>query len=195
MTFLRHADVVISFPLVVMGAVLMLFGWRVWKACVALTFGLIGAGVGAALAEQSDSQPMVALLCGAALALVTYKPAKYAVIVLAGIIGAACTALLLDRLYITGTPQLLVASGAFVLASGFAIISRRMVAIVVTSMLGAVLVVSGVTALLMTSPPLYGTLSSLARENAPLVAFIVVVPAAVSCFYQVSEVHRIGAEL
>jgi hypothetical protein len=40
-------DPLIGIPLVLGGLTLMAFGWRLWKVCAALTFGLIGYGVGA----------------------------------------------------------------------------------------------------------------------------------------------------
>ena len=52
LVFLRQSDALMSFPLLIGGAALMLFGWRMWKLCVALCFGLIGLSVGGALVAK-----------------------------------------------------------------------------------------------------------------------------------------------
>ena len=95
----------------------------------------------------------------------------------------------------SGVTLLLVSVAVFVLSSALAFSNKRMVVIGVSSVLGAVLAVSGLTALLMTSPQLYGTFSALARDNVLIVVFILLVPTVISGFYQVSEVRRIGVEL
>lgn len=173
----------------------MLFGWRMWRACVALSFGLIGTGVGAALVGGGDKQWMVALACGIVLGLASYWPAKHAVAALGGIIGAGIVAYILNDMHIKGTPLQLLSVAAFIVSSALAFSNKRLVIIGVTAVLGAVLAISGLTALIMSSQTMYGTFSSLASGNVLIVVFILMVPAVVSCFYQVSEVRRVGAEL
>ncbi|MHC4695236.1 MAG: hypothetical protein ACYTFA_00685 [Planctomycetota bacterium] len=193
--FLRQSDALISFPLIIGGAALMLFGWRLWKACVALSFGLIGTGAAAAYVGSGDQQWMVALLCGVTLGLVSYWPAKHAVVVLGGIIGGGIAVCVLRDMHVRGLPLQLVTVAAFILSAGLALTNRRLVIIGVTAVLGAILVISGLTVLVMSSPSLYGTLSALAGRNVLVIAFILLVPAVMSWFYQVSEVRRMGAEL
>ena len=195
LVFLRQSDALMSFPLLIGGAALMLFGWRMWKLCVALCFGLIGVSVGGALVGRGESQLPVALLCGVSAGLASYWPARHAVAALGGIIGAGIAVYILDHMHIKGLTLLLVSVAVFVLSSALAFSNKRMVVIGVSSVLGAVLAVSGLTALLMTSPQLYGTFSALARDNVLIVVFILLVPTVISGFYQVSEVRRIGVEL
>ncbi len=193
--FLRHSDALISFPLVIGGAALMMFGWRMWRMCVALSFGLIGFFGGAALVGAGERQLLVAVLCAATLGLVSYWAAKRSVAVLGGLIGAGVALYILTNMHIKGPSLLLVSAAVFIVSTALGFSNKRLVVIGVTSVLGAVLCISGVTALLMASPRLYGTFSGLASGNVLLVGFILLVPAVIGWFYQVSEVRRVGAEL
>lgn len=193
--FLRHSDALISFPLLIGGAALMVFGWRIWRMCVALSFGLLGFFGGAVLVGGGERQLLVAILCAATLAFVSYWSAKHSVAVLGGIIGAGVALYILTDMHIKGPPLILVSAAAFIVSTALAFTNKRLVVIGVTSVLGAVLCISGVTALMMASPRLYGTFSGLASGNVLLVGFILLVPTVISWFYQVSEVRRVGVEL
>ena len=57
--FLKQSHSAAGFPLVVGGLGLMLFGWRMWKVCVMLSFGLIGAGLGAIAGQAIGNRTMV----------------------------------------------------------------------------------------------------------------------------------------
>ncbi len=75
----------VAAPLLVIAAlILMLFGWRLWKVCVFLSFGLIGAGLGATLAGESSNQWYFALIGAVMLGFTSYMFATLAIGALGG---------------------------------------------------------------------------------------------------------------
>ena len=193
--FLKTSDALIGFPLLVAGAALMVYGWRMWKVCVMLSFGLIGMAIGAAFGESTEYQVVFAYGSALALALLSYWPARHAVVVLGGLLGSGIVLQLLSGLHLYGLSLWMVGVLGFVVCAGYTLLSRRVVVIFVTAFLGAVLVISGLTAFVMEYPPLYGAFRSLAAGSVFVVAFLLAVPSVMSTFYQIAEVHRLGKDL
>lgn len=196
MAFLKESDRLIGFPLLVVGAALMLFGWRLWKICVLLSYGVIGAGLATRFGESAGENQWI-LVLGAALALaaVSYCFVHKAVALLGGFIGGAAVMFFLTDLRIHGPVLWLCTSVGVIAALAYALINRRLVVIFVTAILGAVLFVSGLAVFVMLSPVLYGTLLSMAVGSMIVLPFILLVPTVMSCFFQVAEVHRLQIEL
>jgi hypothetical protein len=175
----------------------MLFGWRLWKACIFLCFGIIGAGVIWLLAESRrlDPDPFTLIVAAAAAGFVSHHFAHHAVPVLGGLLGAGLAANTAMGFNFDGPPYGIL-TGLGVLGGGaLAFINRRYLMIGLTSLIGAVLAVSGVCAFLMTQSGLFATLQSLATDSAIVAPFVILVPTVMSFFYQVSEVRRMQAEL
>jgi len=191
LSVLRGSHSAVAVPLIVGGLGLMLFGWRLWKVCVVLAFGLIGAGVGAYFAGPNEDQALYAVGCGAALAMLSYWPANYSVAVLGGAIGAGVADFYLSAIHLTGATLWAADGTAFIACTAFAYLNRRHVVILVTAFLGAVLVMSGLTAWVMASPMLFGTVRSMAAWSVIVVPFLLLVPTVMSCFYQIAEVRRL----
>lgn len=181
--------------MVVGGVALMFFGWRMWKVCVMISFGVIGAAIGAMLVGPSDDQWMYAV-CGAlALGLLSYWPVNIAVSLLGGLIGGGMVTMSLAQLGLMGT-TLWVAGGVATLAFvAFAFLNRQLVVIVVTAFLGALLLLSGLATWVMALPGFYGSLRTLATGSVLVLPFILMVPTIMSSFYQASEVRRLNVEL
>jgi len=193
--YLRQSQSAVGFPLVVAGLGLMLFGWRMWKVCVMLSYALLGAAFGAWIVGPCDGQWLYALAAGAGLGLVSYWPVNYAVSVLGGLIGAGMVTYSLANLGVAGTALLASGGAAFIGCAAFAFLNRQHVVIVVTAFLGAALLVSGLTAWVVNLPGLYGTLRAMAAGSAIVIPFIVAVPTVVSSFYQLAEVRRLHVDL
>ncbi len=185
----------VGFPLVVAGLGLMLFGWRFWKICVVLSFAAIVTLVSAHLIGPRHDQWKYALVCGAALGLLSYWPANHAVAVLGGAVGGASVAAALQNLGLSGVSLYCAGAAAFALCTAYAYINRMHVAVVLTAFLGAVLLLSGLAAWLMASPSHYSTIETMLRGSALLLPFVVLVPTVMSSFYQFAEVKRVDAEL
>lgn len=193
--FLRHSHSALGVPLILVGLGLMLFGWRMWKLCVMLSFGLIGAVSAASVVGPCNDQWLYAVVGGATLAVASYWPARYAVALLGGLIGAAIIMYSISGLGLRGTP--LWATGGFVAiaCTAYAFLNRQHVVIVVTAFLGAVLVVSGLATWIMDMPAFYGTVRAMATGSAIVVPFVLLVPTVMSSFYQIAEVRRLHIEL
>ena len=195
LAFLKSADTLIGIPLLVGGLALMLTGWRVWKFCVVVSFGLIGVGIGSALSWADEYRWICALVGGVVLGGLSYRPARHAVAVLGGVIGAGFILYLLSGINLPAVAVWLVGGATFFGCSALAFISRQTVMIGVTAFLGAVLLISGLTVFVMTSPVLYGYFEATAAGGTFVAAFLLLVPTVVSSFYQSSEVHRLGADI
>jgi len=195
LVFLKSSDPLFGFPLMICGAMLMLFGWRMWKVSVGVAFGLIGLAAAAALTESSNYQWLCALAGGLILGAAGFKFIKYSVGVLGGLIGAAVAMYVLADSRVTQNVIWFLCGFAFISAGALAYTYKRLVVIGITAILGAALAMSGVTALVMAAPNMYGTMHALVRNSAFLSVFLILVPSVMSIFYQVSEVHRSQGEL
>jgi len=194
-SLLRDGRSAAGFPLIVGGLSLMFFGWRLWKVCVVLAFGLIGTLIGAQLVGPSDNQMTYALVCGTILGLVSYWPGRFSVAVLGGVIGGGVTHFYLESLNLSNGTLWGGVGAAFVACTAFAVINRRHVVILVTAFLGAMLLLSGLTSWAMNMPGVLDSFRSMAAWSVIVVPFLVLVPTVMSCFYQIAEVRRLQIEL
>ncbi len=195
MTFLQGADTLIGLPLLVAGAALMVAGWRLWKVCVVLSFGLIGAGLGQRLAGSADGSSYYALVAGVVLGVLSYFPARQSVAVLGGLIGTALAMYVLADAGLNGAPLWLVGAAVFLCCTAMAYTNRKTVVVAVTAVLGAALLMSGISVLIMMSPSMYAQLSSIAAASSLVGAFFLLVPAVVSYFVQAGEMRRLDVEI
>ena len=194
-SILRDAHSAAGVPLIVGGLGLMLFGWRLWKVCVVLAFGLIGTLIAARLIGPSDDQMIYALACGTVVGLASYWPVNYAVCALGGVLGAAVAFSYLENMRLSDGTLWGGVAAAFVVCTAFSVLNRRHVVILVTAFLGALLLLSGLTSWVLNLPVLFGTFRSMAAWSAVVVPFLVLVPTVMSCFYQIAEVRRLQIEL
>lgn len=192
---LRNLHGLAGIPLVVAGAGLMLFGWRLWKLCVMLSFGVLFTCLGAWLIGPSDDQWSYALAAGAGLGLLSYWSVKQAVSILGGLIGGGIITYLIGGAGVTGNGLWACGGIAFIGCTAYSFLNRQCVVIAITAFFGAVLLISGLATWLTALPSLYGSLYTLATGSVLLVPFFLLVPTVMSCFYQMAEVHRLGVEL
>lgn len=193
--FLRNSHSAIGFPLIVTGLALMLFGWRLWKVAVILSFGVIGTIAGAMLLGPIENQMLYAVGIGAVCGLASAWPVKYSVSALGGILGAGVANGYLERFGMSGATLWGGTGAALVGCTAISLINRRHVVILVTAFIGAVLLLSGLTTWLMSIPSIFGTFKSMAAWSAIVLPFLVLVPTVMSCFYQIAEVRRLQIEL
>lgn len=181
--------------MVAAGLGLMLFGWRMWKICVLISFGLIGVVATAYLIGSSPNQVLFAACGGLALAFAAYHPAKHAVALLGGVIAAFVAHLYLLMFNLEPGTLWGLTGAIMVGGTAYSVINRRRIVIFVTAFIGAVLLVSGVASWALAFPGFFSTVRYLAERSMIVIPFILLVPTAMSCFYQISEVRRVQAEL
>ena len=190
--FLRDLHGISAVPLLVGGAALALFGWRLWRLCVGVSFGLIGILATAWLWPEETARhpwfyiPAGGLLLGLAACCVT----QYAIAVLGGVIVAGVMYVSFTTLGMYGPMLWSMVAVSFLAGTAFAFLSRQTVVILVTAFLGACLLVSAGAAVLMDTPSLHGTLKSLSSSYKIVVPFFLLVPTVMSFFYQSAELHR-----
>jgi hypothetical protein len=192
--FLQRIDPLIGVPLVIGGLSIMAFGWRAWKLLVVASFAVLGLLAPMfVISDQSD-----ALWYGAGgcllLGLVSFYTVRWSLLALGGLVGAAILGPVLEGIGLRG-PALCAGMGvAFCGAAGMAAINQRYLIVLVTAFEGAVLLMSGVAALMTSNPKMLTTFQGMATGNALVMGFCILVPTVMSFFYQISEVNRLGHE-
>lgn len=194
-SFLRDCNIAGGFPLVAAGLALMLFGWRMWKICVVLSFAAIGFGAVAYLTGRGPNQLWYAAFGGLLLGAASYQPAKYAINLLGGIIVALIAYLYLLNFHLESYTMLGLTAVALIGGTAFATINRRRIVILVTAFMGAVLLMSGVASWALAFPSFFNSVRYLAERSMIVIPFVLLVPMAMSCFYQIAEVRRVQADL
>lgn len=193
--FLKDSHGAAAFPLIVGGLGLMFFGWRFWRLCVILAFGLIGAIAGGMISEGSDDSMWYSIIGAAVFAAMSLWPVRTAIALLGGSIGGGVGWVYLTALNVDGPMLWGLAATCVVGTTAFAVTNRQMVVILVTGFLGAVAVMSGLTAMIMKSPALYGTLETMAANSMIVIPFALLVPTVMSFFFQSAEVKRLQVEI
>lgn len=189
--YLRDTHGAAAFPLLVGGLALTIFGWRMWKLCVVLAFAVIGGGVALSYLPESPDRWLFVAGAAVVVGVVSYWPARHLVTLLGGLIGGGAVMAYLGELGLKGAPLWCLAGAGLVISCAYALIYREKVVVLITAFLGSALVVSGLIALVMTTPSIHGWFSGLASESAIFAPFLLLVPTVMSCFYQMGEAKRI----
>lgn len=193
--YLRDASSGIALPLIIAGAGLMFFGWRLWKLCVVLSFAIIGMYVAYFYISPTKDQMIYIYIIGGLVGGAMFWPAKHAIAILGGVIVGVVVMASVSNLGFTGTTLWSIGGVALVCGSAYAFLNRQHVVIMVTSFLGAILVISGVTSLVLASPTWLDFFSDIVQYKAIVVPFVLLVPTVMSSFYQLAEVKRLQVEL
>lgn len=194
---LRDMKSAVVFPLGVGGLMLMLFGWRLWKVCVGLSFAIVGAMTTAYVADiqRRDVDPFYLIVVSLALGILAFRFARIGLPALGGVILMAITGSIVSSAKVDGPVVWALSATGFVCGCALAFINRRYLVISITGLLGSVLFMSGLVAFLMTMPSTYTTFHGMAMGSSVVIPFMILVPMVMSFFYQVSEVRRVQADL
>jgi hypothetical protein len=192
---LQQSDPLIGIPLIVMGIAMLAFGWRLWRVCATVTFAALGYAIGVA-AAQDDAQRMLFAVGGSlGFALAGMLPLRWAVALMGGVTGTGIVLKLAFGLGMRGAAGLVAGGLALLGLTALSAIYRRYVVILLSSFEGALLMLSGVAAILMSSTSMCAVVREMAGESPIVVPFLLLVPTAIGFFYQASEARRAGAEL
>lgn len=132
------------------GTVCILYGWRVFKALVVISFALIGAGFGMLVSTKiaGDHNPLIAILMAIVLAIVSIPLMRWAVSILGAVAGGVLAA---GIWFACELPQQYIWTGALVgvVAGGMiSFIVFRIAVMLFTSLGGSAVMVTGLLALL-----------------------------------------------
>ncbi|UCG17008.1 MAG: hypothetical protein JSV19_03025 [Phycisphaerales bacterium] len=187
---LQKSDSLVGLPLCAVGLALALGGWRLWKVSVVGTFALIGGVLGVLLADKPGDQGLYAIAGAALLGVGSFPPANYSIAVLGGLISAGITHMTLSPLSIGGWPLWIAVGLAFAVCTALSYVYLRQVIVIVTSFEGAVLVVSGMVALVSEVPQLFKFFRGISADYWFFVPFLLLVPTVVGCMLQLADVRQ-----
>lgn len=190
LVFLRQTGAVAGVPLVVGGICLMFFGWRMWKVCVMLAFGAIGAAVGAHFGKPTGNAELYAIPAAILFAGLSYWPVNLALALLGGVVGGGTTFFFLSGIGVSGLVAWGLCGAAVFSTGAYAFLHRQHIVVFLTALMGALLLTSGIAAWLVALPSVYSTLTGLASHTTIVAPFLLLVPTAASCFFQLAEIRR-----
>ncbi len=192
--FLQDADDAWGLPLVAVGLVLMFVGWQFHQWAIPLCYLLIGLLTGALLIEPRLLALWAGVLLGGVLALISRLQIKLTVALLGGLSGAFVFSGYLCTFKSTQSPLILGAAAllGFVAGTALAFVLYREMGMVVTSFIGALLLVSGVSSLMPeATPTLHTTIASFLNDYpAFFVPFIIGGPTLIGTLYQIAGKNR-----
>jgi hypothetical protein len=185
------------------GLVYLLQGWKTIKALIVINAAAIGVFVGVHVGSmlRGENAPLYCAIAGAvllgAVALPTFK---YALSVMGGLGGAVLGHVTFEYLAdALNRPALADSAWAgaligLILLGMLAFALFRLAVVLLTSIQGATMCVTGALALLMQHPDLTASLGDTLRGNVHLIPLLILVPSAIGFIVQESAVAKKAAK-
>ncbi len=193
-SLLRSTDALIGVPLCLAGFALVYAGWRLWSVASFLSFGLVGGLIGQTISGDAAFNLVYFSVGGVALAVVGHLMAQYASVLLAGIVGGALTAVMLDVFRMVGPFQWLGAFLGFAGCAAWGFANRTRVIALITSFEGGALFVSGMTVMMGEISWLNSFFRSMTAESPFMVGFFLLVPTAIGVLVQAADANRTSSK-
>ena len=151
---LRDVHPVEAAVLVIIGVAFLLYGFRIYKVLVIIAYAIVGVFLGAVVASGLNFNPLVGMIGGAILLGLLAWPLYLVGWGLLGGAVMACSAVMVTQ-HFTPSPiyQGIAAAAAGVLGIVLTIMLMRTLVIIITSVVGAFLLVEGVLRLILLFPP------------------------------------------
>jgi len=169
------------------GAVCLLYGWRVFKILVIISFGLLGLGLGITIGNKiqgQNSQIWGGLIGLGVMAGVSVPLMRWAVSILGAVAGGLLTS---GVWYAAGLPERFIWAGALVgiVAGGMiSFIIFKIAVMIFSSLGGSVLIVAGLLALLYIYPQTKERIEELVFTNKWFLPVALMIPTAVGIIVQ-----------
>ena len=192
--WLRSADALAGLPMIIVGLALMLGGWRMGRVCVVLSLAAIGAGVGAHVATELGISLTVAAGGAALMGAVGLMCRRHAVPLLGGLLGTGVFWQVFAPLGLQGWPLWIALVLTFGCVAAMSASNQQWVVIVITSLEGAAILVSGLVPILASWPGLLRFLESTSRSSYVFLPFALLVPTMIGCFLQLGDSKKHGSE-
>ncbi|NLX58212.1 MAG: TMEM198/TM7SF3 family protein [Phycisphaerae bacterium] len=182
-----HIEWYVAVPLVPMGVISLLYGYRVFKGVVMVYSAVLGAAAGWWLAATQFSQPHLAwvggLIGAAVMALLAWPLVRYFVCFW-GAVAGGLAGWAVARAVGGDHAMLIAVVGGSLAGLILAGVVFRVMIVVTTSVIGAHLAVFGAASLLLAEPHLGGLLREHLASNRYLFPLMVAVPALFGVVYQ-----------
>ncbi|MCH8251969.1 MAG: hypothetical protein IID36_05895 [Planctomycetes bacterium] len=189
--FLHRSGGILGVILLIAGLSVMLFGWRLARPLIAISFLATGFAAVMLFTAEESWRLTAAIGSGLAIGGLCYWQPRFATALAAGLIASGGTSAFLTSTFSMHGPLLLASAAVALLAGlGGGLIYDKIVTILITAFEGAVLLVSGVSAIVMDWPWLYSYLHSMVLGSAFVLPFCLLVPTIVASFYQMADVRR-----
>lgn len=180
-------NVLEALTFIAFGVVCLLYGWRVFKVLVVISFAILGILGGMLLSDivlGSNNNPILGVILGLVLAIVSVPLMRWSVCILGAVAGGVITASLW---YAFKLPEDMLWAGALVgvIAGGMISFIVFRIAVMLFSCLGgSVLVVMGSIAIMYMYPLTTGRVQDLVLTEKWFLPVMVLIPATLGVFFQ-----------
>lgn len=184
---------------ILVGVVVLLYGWRVFKVLVILNaaaVGLVGGWLLTGLAGMESWSLVVALACGLLLGALAWPLMRHVTGLMAAVVGGTVGYFVyLWAIDAAARPDLTPYAWAGALGGGMlfglvAIVGFNQLVIVFTAFQGSLMAVAGTLALLCRGEALRTRVHTVLNENPYVLQVAVIVPAAAGFFWQLAGARR-----
>jgi len=180
-------NVLEALTFIAFGVVCLLYGWRVFKVLVVISFALLGLLAGILLSDivlGADNNPILGVLMGAVLAIASVPMMRWSVCVLGAVAGGIMTASLW---YAFELPEEMIWAGGLVgiVAGGMiSFIVFRIAVMLFSCLWGSALIIMGIIAILYMYPATTGQMQDLVLGEKWFLPVAILIPAAIGVFFQ-----------
>ncbi len=188
--YLGQAGGVLGFPLIVVGGCFLVGGWRFARAAAIGAYALTGLFGGLLIGRGADAEltyALVGALVGPAIGLVIYR---YAAAALGGVFAAMGLWAVLGSSTLPNPLIYILLGVAFLSAMAGGVLSERSATVIITSLLGGVLLVSGALACAAQMPHVAPHIRGMANTTRFFYPFLLVVAIASGAMLQFSAIRR-----
>jgi len=188
--FLQRSDTLLGVPLCAVGLMMAIAGWRLWKAAVVATFGIIGGVVGVLVAGMHGNSLLYCIVGAVLLGAASLPPANYSIAVLGGLISAAIAHTTLTAAHMAPWPTWIAVGLVFVACTALSFIYLRPVIAIITAFEGAVLLISGAIVFVADMPSLWGFFRSISVSYGFFLPFLLIVPTVAGSLLQMADARQ-----
>lgn len=193
---LSTAEVFFPVAVALIGALILLFGFKAYRAVVVFNCIAVGFWVGGMLGQEAKIATVAAIIGGVLLGAVSWPLMKYAVALCGGLVGALCGMVIWQ--YFEYPPDLAWAGGlvGLILLGMLSFLVFKMSIIVFSCIQGAAMVVLGISALAIrfTPSPWHTDVVKNLNEKPILVPLLVLSLATLGLIYQQQKHGLLGGD-
>ncbi len=187
---MERQELVLGLFLLGVGLVFMLIGVRIFTVLVAVSFGVLGFGLGQMLPVSELLRWVCGFLGAVGLAVASTFVVKLSVAVLAGGWSGYVVALLAARFGLGEQTALILGGLALVAAASLTFVMYAQIIAFVTSLQGALLFLGGLVVILSHSPSFWNYLRGMLIDNPIFGPFLVLAGTVTGFYFQLAEVRR-----